>query len=410
MNRFAYNQLLEWEKSERSSLLIVGGVPGVGKKDLVLKFANEIFDDYLYYDFLVEGKNLTINFSEKQGKSLVVIDNIMGDKGFLLRIKKLSEEFENFKFIILDPFAKEGRGDNKPVAVSYLILYPLSFEEFLFNVNYNLFNDLAALKGAVAFPEILHLKLLHILNDYLVVGGMPDSVRIYINLGLDFACIRLKQAEIINNIFDKLSSYYKVTEYKNLMNIINLILPTLVRDNKKFKLTDISSSTRFSSFSKYFKILENLNLVYITRQKKGHNLEIEEKSLIIYLFDVGILGFLGNIPKEIYTSPILLSNQITLALCSNFVAGELFSTTSLPIYFWNKNLSKIEFLWKKDSILQPLEMKNDDSGKLKSLISFSQIIKYGDLMRINLKKPDIKGSIKTYPIYLVKSLYRKFIS
>lgn len=410
MNRFAYNQLTEWKKSKGNSLLIVGGVPGVGKKDMVVKFAKEAFDNYAIFDLSDLDFDIKVHLNNIVDNSLVIIENIVGDKQKLIEIVELSEEYSNYRFIVIDPFAKESRGSDLSVRVSYFVLYPLGFEEFLFNVDHNLFEELAILKGADTISDELHSKLIDLFMDYLVVGGMPSVVQLYKEKGLDFIKIRLEQEKITNNIFNIFSSYYKTTEFKNLMNIMKNIFPTLIRENRKFKLADISLSKRYASFSRYFKILENLNLVHISRLSKGSSLEVEEKSLILYFFDTGLLGFLGNVPKQQYDRKQILSNQTTLGLCSNFAACELFSTTTKPIYFWNNNMSKVEFLLKENEYVLPVELKDDTSGKLKSLESFQRIYDSKVSTRLNLNKPGKKGNVKTYPLYLIKSLYRKFIS
>lgn len=410
MNRFAYNQLTDWRNSENNSVLIIGGVPGVGKRDMALKFAKESFDDFTFIDLQTNTDSIDKYLNHTTENSLIVLDNILGDKIKLIKIVELSKNYINYKFIVIDSFAKESRGSDLSVAVSYLVLYPLGFEEFLFNVNRDIFNELATLKGVETISKKLHENLINIFIDYLVVGGMPKVVEKYISNGLDFTEIRNEQKIIIDNILNKLAYYYKTTEYKNLKKILELIYPTLVRDNRKFKLADISLSKRFSSFSRYFRILENLNLIYISKLVRGHESKIDDKSLILYFFDTGLLGLLGNVPEQQYRIDFLLSNPITLALCANFSAGEIHSTKNIKLNFWNNNMSKIEFLLRNDQAVMPIELKNDSSGKLKSLESYHRIYNNKNLTRINLDLPSIKGDIKTFPIYLIKSLARKFLS
>lgn len=410
MNRFAYTQLTDWRKSKVNSVLIIGGVPGVGKRDMVKKFANEAFDNFVIIDLLDNEKSLNNEIDINSTNSLIIFDNILGNKQKLIEIVDLSRKYPNLKFIVIDPFAKESRGSNLSVTVSYLILYPLGFEEFLFNTNRSVFDKLGKLKGVETISQTFHEELINVFIEYLIVGGMPSVVKKYKEQGLLFPIIREEQQVVLDEILNKFSNYYKTTDYKNLKSIINLIFSTLVRDNRKFKLADISLSKRFSSFQRYFKILENLNVVYISKLLKGSPFKTDEKSLVIYLFDTGLLGLLGNVPKEHYTVEGLLSNPILLALCVNFTACELHSTKNTQLNFWNNNMSKVEFLLTNSNHIMPIELKNDESGKLKSLESFQRIYKNEVSTRLNISKPSTKGSVKTYPIYLVKSLYRKFLS
>ncbi len=405
MKRFAYSQLLNWKSKESDHFLLLGGVTGVGKTRLVSKFANTEFDDHYYHNL----EKIEDNFEEKikllKSDSLVIVDNLFGNKDLLLYFKKISIKYSNLYFILIDSYAKVGKGKNQSIAVNYLVLYPLSFEEFLFNINSNLYTKLASLKSVQDIDKQFNEDLIHYFNHYIIVGGMPASIEIYQKHGLDFDLIRNSQYDILENIYQKLGAFYKTTEIKNLKKIILSLYPTIIRENRKFKLTDISTSIRFVSFKKYFEILSKLNIIYISPLLKG-----DEKSIIIYLFDTGLLGALGNVPEALYDYKTLYTNQITNGLCLNFVASELNSTSSNTFYFWTHNMSKLEFILKKDDNIQPLEVKNDISGKLKSLNVFQKYFPEAKLNRLNLTKPDKKGDVHSYPIYLVKSLYRKFIS
>ncbi|QEN06123.1 ATP-binding protein [Thiospirochaeta perfilievii] len=409
MKRFAYNQLLEWKKMDNSQLLLIGGVPRVGKTGLILQFAKTEFKKYLYYETKSSLIKLQKDVEELESGSLIILDNLNGDKDTLFEVKQLSLKFDNIYFILIDSFAKVARGESRRIQLNYLIIYPLTFEEFLINVNYDLFCKLASINNILDLDKEFNDNILKYFHDYLFVGGMPSVVELYINSGLVYEEIRENQALVFNEILSRIDKFYKTTESKNLIKILRLIFPTLVRENRKFKLSDISISKRFTTFKSYFDILEKLNLVYITRQLKNNINDIDQKSMNIFLFDIGLLGFLGDVPHSLYNSYLLL-NQITVGLLQNFVANELYSTTNKKVFFWNHNMAKIEFVLVNDDYILPIEVKNDLSGKLKSLNTFSSKFDISKKIRLNLSSPEKRADVNIYPIYLIKNLYRKFIS
>lgn len=407
MNRFAYKQLLNWKNCSNNNFLILGGVSGVGKTTLIKDFISREFNKKLYFD--MDGKCLKSVSSLIYGLeefSVVVFDSILGDRTLLKEVFDLSKKMENLYFIFIDPYVKEGKGFHNIISARYLVLNPLSFEEFLFNVDIETFNTLSNIGELKNISSELNSQILNIFVDYLYVGGMPTVVQKYIEDGI---CdeIRTSQREILNNNYRVLSAYYKKTYFKNLQSIINTVFSTLIRDNQKFKLLDISASKRFTTFKEYFDVLEHLNILHRSYCLKGNRDEIDKRSFILYFFDTGILGLLGNIPYEFYDSKNILNNHILLGLCHNCIANELFSSKLLEIYQWTHNMAKIEFVIKKEEILIPVEFKNDTSGKLKSFDVFNTYVNNIKNIRLNCSTPDRKGDVYTYPIYLINSLVRK---
>lgn len=411
MNRFGYKQLLDWKNSKCGNILVLGGAPGVGKTTLAMDFAEREFNKQLHIDVSREiiGDRLNeIDF--ESGESIVIIDNAEGNRKLLSEIYLLSCEYKSVYFIFIDTYIKDGHGEKLSIPLSYIVLFPMTFEEFLFNCNPELYSDLNRAGSIGSIDMALNKRLMEVFSVYLFTGGMPQVVKIYIDNGLDSDKIRAEQNIVFNNIVAKLKSYYKKTEFKNLKSILDSIPLNLTRDNKKFKLSDISKSKRFTSFKKYFEKLSLLNITYTGYSLKGENSKIDEKSFILYLLDTGILGMIGGIPLELYEPDKLITNNATLGLCQNFVANELKAGHISELLNWNHNMSKIEFIIKCGNAYIPIELKNDVSGKLKSLDSFNQYYKYSRNIRLNSSVYSKKGKVETFPLYLINILYRSIIN
>lgn len=406
MKRFAYSQFLTWKLKKGEHFLLLGGFTGVGKSYLAKTFAKNEFKHSFYIENFNPEVDIETSLAELPDESVIIIDNINGDKKRIVLFKELSVKFPDLYFILIDSFAREARGSDQSVSAEYIVLYPLTFEEFLLNTNEELYTKFASLKSVSSLDDELNNSLLTAFNNYLITGGMPEVVNEYIDKGLS-GRVREIQKRILSNITQSLTSYYKRSEAKNLLSIINLIYPTLIRENSKFRLSDISASRRFISFKGYFRKLQNLNLIYISNTIKDR--ELDEKSFIIYFFDTGLLGAMGDVPLELYNREFILKNPVTAGLLNNFIACELLSISRSPVDNWSHNTAKIEFVLKGERGLLPIEFKNDESGKLKSLNAFNFYYPGTRLIRVNLDKPDRRGDVSTFPIYLVKTLYRNFI-
>lgn len=407
MNRFAYRQLLNWKKCSNNNLLILGGVLSVGKTSLIKEFMQREFSNDLYLDMKgVRYEEVIGDIDSLTDYSVVVFDNIWGDRSLLKNVYDLSKKEERLYFIFIDPFVKEGKGYHNIISARYLILTPLSFEEFLFNVNKELFEALSNINSLQDITPDLNNSLLDIYTDYLYTGGMPSVVEIYIEKGI---CddIRKEQKRLLNLNYDIISNYYNTASFKNLKKIINTIFPTLNRYNQKFKLTDISPSRRFTTFKGYFDVLEHLNLIYRSYCVTGDSIKIKWKSFVLYFFDTGLLGLIGKVPYKLFKSENLLKEPKILSLVHNSIATEIFSHKVIEVYHWSNNTARVEFLIKRDEHIAPIEIKDDSSGKLKSLDVFRN--HYTDIkeVRLNLNLPDKRGHINTYPLYLANNLVRR---
>ncbi|OQY39381.1 MAG: hypothetical protein B6229_03885 [Spirochaetaceae bacterium 4572_7] len=292
---------------------------------------------------------------------------------------------------------------------NYIVLYPLSFEEFLYNVDKNIFNKLSAVKDIYQIDPSLNKTLFKYLYEYIIIGGMPSVVNNYIENGFVFENIRAEQNRIVDKLLSSLAVYYKKTEYKNIESILKIILPLLIRNNNKFKINDFGKSRRFSSFSKFIDITKKLHLVYTSYNIKEKSTEINNSSFNLYLFDTGLLGAFGNIPYSIYGDNLDLGNQFVLGLVKNYAATESFSSFILPIYNWSQNMSKVElFFINKNKKSLGIEIKNNKSGKLKSLDILHEVYPEAKLIRMNNSYPMDKGQIKVLPLYTIRSIIRNF--
>lgn len=402
MNRFVYSRLLEWKKRGPGRVLIVSGVTGVGKTDLIKKFVNAEFNSYLYNKTSSLEKLLEI--AKRDGdEDVYVFDNIGSDLNRLKAIANLQNLFPQKYFIIIDSYIRKIK--NPGIKADYLVITPLNFEEFLFNCHLDIFKQLKLVNNLNSIESELHITLMEIFEHFLVTGGFPEVIKFYIENGLDFKGIRSIQNRIIEEIFQSIERNYSRVEVKNIKKIISLIYPTLLRENKKFKVSDISSSRRFKVLKDFFLTINNLNFGIDSYIVKDRSLDIDEKSFILYFFDTGLLGCIGNVPIELYKVNQLLKNPINIALINNYIACEAKSLGMKNMNSWFHNMSKIEFLFNISNNILPIEVKDDSSGKLKSFDTLVQMLEVDKCYRASIDRFESEKIIRL-PLYLVGSLLK----
>lgn len=405
MNRFVYSKLLEWKKRGPGRVLIISGVPGVGKSDLIRKFVDSEYNRYLY------NRNCSLNdlleVAKRDGEEEVYIfDNIGSDLDKLKAVANLQNLFPDKYFIIIDSFIR--KISNPGIKADYLVVTPLNFEEFLFNCHLDIFKQLKEIKGLSSIEEELHSKLMEIFSNYLVVGGFPKVVKYYKENGLEYNDIRTIQENIVNCIYSSLDSSFSWVEVKNIKKILSLIYPTLLRENKKFKVSDISTSRRFKALRDFFVYIRNLNLGIYSYIVKDSKIEVDEKTFVLFFIDTGLLGCIGKVPVELYQGDQLLKNPISIALVNNFIACEAKSLGVNNHYSWFHNMSKIEFIFDISNDYLPIEVKDDSSGKLKSFETLNKMLDINKCYRVSIDS-FTQGKVSRLPLYLIGSLLKSKI-
>ena len=130
--------------------------------------------------------------------------------------------------------------DVRSLPVGYLTekkMFPLDLEEFAAAVGMSdmvisHIRDCYERKEAV--DEVIHTKMLELVNLYLVIGGMPESVVKYLETN-NIHDVRSAQSAIVN-MYKKDISKYDIENKLYIQDIFDLIPSELNAKNKRFIL------------------------------------------------------------------------------------------------------------------------------------------------------------------------------
>ena len=208
-------KLKEWKSNTRHKPLVLRGARQVGKTTVVNEFG-KLFENYLYFnleksehtklfELEIPLDDLIIMLFASQGKpqqngsTLIFIDEIQNSPKTMSLLRYFYEQRPELYIIAAGSLLENLVDINAsfPVGrVQYLALRPCSFYEFLGALDKN--NLLAILSQKAEYTTSFHDQLMHLFNQYAIVGGMPETVQRYAEtrniLAIEDICETLVQA------------------------------------------------------------------------------------------------------------------------------------------------------------------------------------------------------------------------
>ena len=259
-------------------------------------------------------------------------------------------------------------------SVTIMDMYPLDFEEFLLAngvgnevIDYmrSQFNQRQALNDSI------HLKMMDLFKKYLLVGGFPDNVNVFVQ-SQNMSIVRQQQSDIYRLYGDDASRYDH--DHKLHIRRIYGMIPSAMESKKKrvvFKDIEENTNRRYTDYVDDFDYLIDsgitLDVKAISNPKFPLVESVSKNLLKLYLNDVGLLTavlFRSNINA-------VLNDESSVNLGSVYetvVAQELKAHGHSLFYYDNKRNGEVDFLIDDyDSLsVVPLEVKSGKDYKIHS--------------------------------------------
>lgn len=437
MKRLALENLISWKNNKNSKPLLIRGARQVGKTWLLKEFGRSHFRQFHHFDFerdkhrllpVFQGtlnpqmiiRNLSLLYDKTIDieNDLIIFDEIQNVPSALTALKYFHEELPHQKICAAGSLLGITLSDvSFPVGkVEFLNLYPMNFEEFILNYNNSYLYE-AYQEGweNKTIEEPAHIKLLELLKEYYVTGGMPEVVQTFLDeKDTDaniFKTIREKQNHLIQSYqadfskhSGKVNALHIATVYENIPLQLAHYTDTSV---KRFRFKEVVKGKKgYTELFGPISWLEQAQLIIKVLIANRAELPLrafcKENFFKLYLNDVGLLGAVLAIPP----SSILLGNYGTTKgfFIENYAAAELRPALE-PLYAWNERNSEIEFLITQEENILPVEVKSGLRTKTKSLQQF--ITKYNPPCAIVLseKRFKVKGIKHYIPLYYAAKLF-----
>ena len=417
----------EWLKSSDKALLVTGARQ-IGKTWLIReeiaksgyrKFEVNFIDqpdlvDYLNVkmsanEFLVKLKMIMPEDCKPQ-ETVVFFDEMQKCPEIVTKIKFLVEE-GSFKYVMSGSLLGVELKGITSVPVGYLTvlrMYPMDFEEFMIanNVSKTTLEMLKAkFETCQPVDEFIHQKLLSLFFIYLIVGGMPDAVKIYIATK-DIREVDKVQRDIVALYKEDFSQYESEDKKLKLISIYDIIPAELNKQNKKFVFTMLDKELKFDRYENSFLWLKDVGVALPVYNVEAPviPLKASKSSNAFRLFsnDTGLLT--SAYPAETKLELINKNSEVNNgAHFENAVAQQLMAN-GLELYFCKKkNIGELDVLVEMDGKVVPIEVKSGKAYKAhKSLDNFMKISDYHieKAYVLSVANTEQEGAVVYLPIYM----------
>ena len=446
MKRKIYEKLLEWKRNSASKCaLLIEGARRVGKSYVVEQFAKNEYEHYLIIDFASTKPRIKRVFEEylsnmdeffmqlelctgvklEAGKSLIVFDEV----------QRYPRAREAIKYLVADGryhYLETGSLISLRKNIEHIVIpseerrvkmYPMDFEEFLEAIGHggtlslirNRFSNMTPMGTAE------HRMAMELFRQYLVVGGMPQSVAAF---AADRNLSNVEEAKrmILDLYEDDIAKFAGRLRHK-VKAVWKGIPGALSEKDKKFSPGSIAKGTRMRDLVAPFDWLEESMTVNVASNVTDPNVGFrmtEDRSLLkCYMGDTGLLvshAFSENpAAREDIVRKIMCGKlEINKGMLMENAVAQMLRTAGQKLFFHyaydaydSQKRMEIDFLIVKSKVSNrhnvcPIEVKSAKDYTTTSLEKFKRKFPGYISRSIILYPGDLKaeGNLIHLPLYM----------
>ena len=435
LKRKAYAKLVEWKNSKNKKTLMVKGARQVGKTYLVREFGRNEYTSFIEINFIRQKQLKAIFDSELSadniykrmtaampdihlipGKTLIFLDEIQNCGNARTAIKFLTED-KRYDVITSGSllgltYAENGDKEaEEPVSVptgyeSFLTMYSLDFEEFLWAEGYGV-ESIESLKTCYTSVEevdtFINDKFEELFREYMVVGGMPEVVAHYCE-NHDFNEVTAIQEQILENYRFDIAKHAKGAEKQKVRACYDAVPKQLTKELKKFQYATVEKGKTSKKYGGSVQWL--IDAAVVNPCYNIHEAEIPLKANSIdsqfklYINDPGLLCAMYGFETRLAILNGSIKGNAKGGIYENVIADALVKNGYKLYYYKPDDDHEIEFLIEKNGDVVPVEVKakNSASASLNSFIDdYSPRIVY-KLISGNVGRVDEKITLPHYMV------------
>ena len=426
MYRKITEYLKQWKVDPHRKPLILQGARQVGKTYSILEFGRTQYEDVAYFNFESNPK-LAETFAENispsyllpilshiagktivKEKTLVIFDEVQLCERALTSLKYFYEDAPEYHIIVAGSLL--GVAVNRaqfsfPVGkVDMKTMYPMDMEEFMLargeEVLVKRIRECFATDQPM--PSILHDAAMQMYRQYLIVGGMPECVRQFVETG-DYILVRHTQDMILASYLNDMSKYNNLNEIKKTRLAYDNITVQLSKKNTRFQYKLIKKGGRASEFENAIEWLclsGIVSQVYKVEQvKKPLENYRDIDAFKIYVSDLGLLCAKKDLAANDILYMVEEINDFKGGMAENYVNVQL-SINGYHTYYWESERgAEIDFIIQRDGQLIPIEVKSADNTRAKSLKVYMNTYKPAYAIKLSAKNFGFEDNKKIVPLY-----------
>ena len=397
MERKITKKMEEWKDDPNHKPLILTGCRQIGKTYSALEFAKTNYRSYIYINFETnpEKKQLfegsleyddlipKLSFSEKveiiEGESVIILDEIQNCSNAYSALKSLSLS-KKVDIIALGSFLGVNLDDDderiSPLGfVNIERMHPLDFEEYLWamGIDRELIGIIEGnVRNHTVVDEYFNRALIDHYRRFIVVGGMPEAVRIYSETK-DYTKVSKALDEIIT-ILKKDAGRYSTKAGRTKINAcMDSIAAQLSRERKEFTYSLIEKKKNVGKrvYGSSLDWLENAGLIYrchnITEPALPLSERVDDDNFKVYMTDTGILI---HLMEDVDPAAVAIGDPYINhgAIMENAILSDILKKGYKPFYYSKKNSTlEIDFVMSRNNRVDLIEVKSGVNKRAKSL-------------------------------------------
>ena len=450
MRRKIEGKILDWkQKSGGKTALVIDGARRVGKSYITEEFAKKNYKSYILVDFNEVGKEITdlfdmnlrdldtffmylsaaFNVKLYNRESLIILDEVQLCPRARAAVKFLVADgrFDYIETGSLMSIKKNVKDIVIPSEERHVKMFPMDFEEFLWARGEDMIIPVIkdCFEKRKPMGQALHRKAITLFREYVIIGGMPQAVKEYVETKDFEAADRIKR-DILTLYRADIRKHAEGFEEK-VESIFDEIPSQLSKHEKKFSLSSLGKGAKYRDYESAFLWLQDAMLTNMcfnsTEPNLGLKLNRDYSCFKMYMGDTGLLishafDENGIISSELYRKLLFGKLEINEGMIFENIVAQMLVANGKQLYFYTNSSRtdkdsrmEIDFLLAKSKItnrhnISPIEVKSGKNYTLSSLNKYRK--KYSEQLdeALVLHTDDLreKDGVIYLPVYMTGCL------
>lgn len=417
MKRKIYQTLLKWKKERKGEVaLLIEGARRIGKSHIVEEFGHDEYESYILVDFSKVSpqvmeffdlylddldtlfQNLELYFRCKlfprqsrgeEARSLIIFDEVQFCPRARSGIKHFVKDnrFDYIETGSLVSIKKNVKDIMIPSEEHPVQMYPMDFEEFLWAMGDEMIMPYIRSQFEKKKPMgAFHRRAMDYFRRYMIVGGMPQAVKKYIETR-DFVKVDEVKRDILALYRNDIKKYADNQE-TNVSAIFEEIPGQLQKHEKTFRLSALREDARMRDYSRAFFWLSDAKVINCcynsTEPSIGLKLNEDRTTLKCYLNDTGLLishafDERGIVTEDLYRKLMFDKLEVNQGMLVENIVSQMLKASGHNLFFFSnssrasaEDRMEIDFLIAKQTTtsrhnISPIEVKSGARYALTSL-------------------------------------------
>lgn len=433
--RKLYDKMLQWKQTRQGkTALLIKGARRVGKSTLVEDFAKREYKSYVIIDFAHTTKRIYDLFEDVsdlnfffvllqtetgvtlyERQSVIVFDEVQLQPLARQAIKYLVKDgrYDYIETGSLLTLKKNVQSIVIPSEETRLTLHPMDFDEFYWAL------------GNEATPAMLprlwemkrslgpsHRKLMRDLRLYMLVGGMPQAVKAYMESN-NLQQVDEMKREIID-LYD--DDFHKIDGLGRASRLFLSIPGQLANNASRYQVSAVMKSRQTDGTAAMIANMEDsmvVNLAYHANDPNvGMGLSKDYGRYKMFLVDTGLFVTLAFLDKS-FTDNVIYNKLLSDKLSANLgyvyenLVAQMLHTAGNELFYYTfptesgKHNHEVDFILSRGNKIVPIEVKSSGYLRHKSLDEFCSRFsaRIGERIMLYTKDYQKEGQTECVPVY-----------